>query len=90
VCRTAKTETAAQKKSVYAAERDLERVQRQRADYAVESSGIDVRRFKFIDEAGSNLAMTRSRGRAAPGERVFDTAPQNARRKCFDAGGFIN
>jgi Transposase and inactivated derivatives len=43
----------------------------------VESSGIDVRRFKFIDEAGSNLAMTRSRGRAAPGERVFDTAPQN-------------
>lgn len=56
----------------------------------MESSGIDVRRFKFIDEAGSNLAMTRSRGRAAPGERVFDTAPQNARRKCFDAGGFIN
>lgn len=43
----------------------------------MESSGIDVRRFKFIDEAGSNLAMTRSRGRAAPGERVFDTVPQN-------------
>jgi transposase len=43
----------------------------------LESSEIDVRRFKFIDEAGSNLAMTRSRGRAAPGERVFDTVPQN-------------
>lgn len=43
----------------------------------MESSEIDVRRFKFIDEAGSNLAMTRSRGRAAPGERVFDTVPQN-------------
>jgi len=43
----------------------------------VESSRIDVRRFKFIDEAGSNLAMTRSRGRAAPGVRVFDSVPQN-------------
>jgi transposase len=43
----------------------------------LESSEIDVRRFKFIDEAGSNLAMTRSRGHAAPGERVFDTVPQN-------------
>lgn len=43
----------------------------------MDSSEIDVRRFKFIDEAGSHLAMTRSRGRAAPGERVFDTVPQN-------------
>jgi transposase len=36
-----------------------------------------LKRFKFIDEAGSNLAMTRLRGRASPGERVSDSVPQN-------------
>ena len=30
-----------------------------------------------MDEAGSNLAMTRLYGRAAKGERVIDTVPQN-------------
>lgn len=75
--RTAKDELAAQKKSVYAAERDLERVQERRAEYAAQSSKLDIRRLKFIDEAGSNLAMTRTSGRAAPGERVFDSVPQN-------------
>ncbi len=30
-----------------------------------------------MDEAGSNLAMTRTRGRAVPGERVVNTVPQN-------------
>jgi len=34
-------------------------------------------RFKFLDEAGSNLAMTRLYGRAAKGERVIETVPQN-------------
>lgn len=77
MCRITKTRLAAQKKSVYATERDLERVQKKREEYVVESSGIDIRRFKFLDEAGSNLAMTRIRGRGAPGERVFDTVPQN-------------
>jgi transposase len=77
VCRVAKIEAAAQKKSVYAAERDQQRVQTEREEYREESSEIDIGRFKFIDEAGSNLAMTRLRGRAAPGERVFDSVPQN-------------
>ena len=36
-----------------------------------------VGRLKFLDEAGSNLAMTRFYGRAASGERVFDSVPQN-------------
>jgi len=35
------------------------------------------KRLKFLDEAGSNLSMTRLYGRAAPGERVFDSVPQN-------------
>ncbi len=33
--------------------------------------------MKFLDEAGSNLAMTRLYGRAVRGERVIDTVPQN-------------
>jgi len=34
-------------------------------------------KFKFLDEAGSNLAMTRLYGRAAKGGRVIETVPQN-------------
>lgn len=37
----------------------------------------NLSRFKFLDEAGSNLAMTRLDGRAAKGERVVETVPQN-------------
>lgn len=36
-----------------------------------------VERYKFIDESGVNLAMTRLFGRAPRGERVVDTVPQN-------------
>jgi len=43
----------------------------------VEVTGENLSRFKFLDEAGSNLAMTRLYGRAAKGERVIDTVPQN-------------
>jgi transposase len=38
---------------------------------------LDVRRLKFVDEAGVNLAMSRLYGRAPPGERVIGTVPQN-------------
>ena len=34
-------------------------------------------RLKFIDESGSNLALTRLFGRAAPGARVTQGVPQN-------------
>lgn len=34
-------------------------------------------RLKFIDEAGSNLALTRLYGRAAPGARIAEGVPQN-------------
>lgn len=36
-----------------------------------------VERYKFIDESGINLAMTRLYGRAPRGVRVVDTVPQN-------------
>ena len=40
-------------------------------------SALDAARFKFIDESGVNLAMTRLYGRAPRGERVVGTVPQN-------------
>jgi transposase len=36
-----------------------------------------VRRLRFIDEAGINLAMTRLYGRAPRGERVSERVPRN-------------
>ena len=62
---------------IHASERDSERVRFKRVDYQLEITAEMVERLKFLDEAGSNLAMTRLYGRAAPGERVVDSAPQN-------------
>ena len=38
---------------------------------------LDLRRFKFIDESGVNLSLTRLYGRAPKGERVIGSVPQN-------------
>jgi transposase len=67
----------AQKKSLHASERDTPRVQQARADYHAVRQPLAVTRYKFIDESGINLAMTRLFGRAPRGERVIDTVPQN-------------
>ncbi len=69
-----------------AAERDSERVRFKRVDYQLEITAEMVERLKFLDEAGSNLAMTRLYGRAAPGERVVDSAPQNYGENTRDVG----
>jgi transposase len=50
---------------------------KKRDEYQTEITEIAIEKFKFLDEAGSNLAMTRFFGRAKPGERVVDTIPQN-------------
>jgi transposase len=68
---------AAQKKSLHADERETDRVQQARAAYQEEITALDSARFKFIDESGVNLAMTRLYGRAPRGERVVGTVPQN-------------
>jgi transposase len=68
---------AAQKKSLHASEQDTERVQQARAAYREETAALDPERFKFIDESGVNLAMTRRYGRAPKGERVVGAVPQN-------------
>lgn len=75
--RVAKIGLAAEKKSLHASERDTQRVAQLRREYAEEIQAVDLARLKFLDEAGSNLAMTRAHGRAARGERVVDSVPQN-------------
>lgn len=37
---------------------------------------LEVGRFKFLDESGVNLSLTRLYGRAAPDQRVVDNTPQ--------------
>jgi len=70
-------QAAAQKKSLHADERETDRVRQARAAYQGEIAALDAARFKFIDESGVNLAMTRLYGRAPRGERVVGTVPQN-------------
>ncbi|HEX8650529.1 MAG TPA: IS630 family transposase [Pyrinomonadaceae bacterium] len=48
-----------------------------RGVYRRTTRSLDLSRFKFVDEAGVNLALTRLFGRAPRGERVVDTVPQN-------------
>jgi transposase len=40
-------------------------------------TSLDLRRLKFVDESGVNLAMTRRYGRAPTGARVLGHVPQN-------------
>jgi len=77
VCGIAKVKTAAQKKSLHACERETERVEQRRVEYKGEVKTEVLSKLRFLDEAGSNLAMTRLYGRAAKGERVIETVPQN-------------
>jgi transposase len=55
---------ATQKKSLHATDRDTHRVQQAREDYHALIQALDLQRFKFVDESGVNLAMTRRFGRA--------------------------
>jgi transposase len=66
-----------EKTSLHATARDTARVQQAREDYRALLQPLDRRRFKFVDESGVNLAMTRRFGRAPRGERVIGAVPQN-------------
>ena len=46
-----------------------------RADFKKAIAVLDVEHFKFLDEAGVNLSMTRLYGRAAPDQRVVESTP---------------
>jgi len=77
VPRLATPGVTAQQKSLPASERNTPRVQQARADYRVLIAPLDVQRFKFVDESGVNLAMTRLYGRAPAGQRVMGRVPQH-------------
>jgi transposase len=66
-----------EKKSLHASERDTPRVEQARVTYQQRTASLDLRRVKFVDEAGINLAMTRLYGRAPRGERSVGTIPLN-------------
>ena len=68
---------AAKKKSLHASERIPSASSRHGLSYQEAVAALDPQRFKFIDESGVNLAMTRLYGRAPRGERVIGTVPQN-------------
>lgn len=75
--RTASAGPAEKKKSLHASERDTPRVQQARQQYQQAVSRLDLRRCKFIDESGINLALTRLYGRAPRGERAVGSTPIN-------------
>ena len=52
-------------------------MQLRRGAYEGELELEDITRFKFLDEAGSNLAMTRVYGRGAKGEREVEAVPKD-------------
>ena len=64
-----------------ASERDTPRVQAERLHYRDLSAALDLRRVKFIDESGLNLARPRLYGRAPRGERALGRAPQHDGQK---------
>jgi transposase len=69
--------SAAQKKSLHAVERDTPRVKQARAEYTKALKRLDLRRCKFIDESGINLALTPLYGRAPRGARAVGSTPIN-------------
>lgn len=63
------------KKTLRASEQDREDVQVQREQWRVRMEEIEASRLVFVDESGAKTNMTRLRGRAPRGQRVYDSAP---------------
>lgn len=60
-----------EKKSLAASERD----EKARPKFRKLTGALEVSKYIFMDEMGSNLGVTRLYGRAAPGQRVCDEVP---------------
>ena len=67
--RLAKAQPAAKKKGLVASERDPKK----RKAFRKKVAKLDVKKYIFIDEMGSNLGFTRLYGRAEPGQRVIES-----------------
>jgi transposase len=61
------------KKSLAASERNEE----ERADWRKQMSRLPAKQFVFLDECGSNIALTPLYGRAPKGQRARDRVPRN-------------
>lgn len=72
---TSKSLNSPGKKTLHATERDTERVQQLRVQYWHEIGEINVEDLVFVDETGSNLAMTRRYARSLKGSRAYNDAP---------------
>ncbi len=57
--------------------RATERDEAKRADWRVALADLDPADLVFVDESGTNLAMTPRYGRAPRGQRVVGSAPRN-------------
>ncbi len=68
-------ELTRKKKTLHAEERDRPENQAKRQAFRATIATIDPHRLVFVDETGTNTAMTRAYGRAPRGERVVGTVP---------------
>jgi len=71
------TGAVSKKKTIFATERESERVIAARKAYLAQRSGWHGRRLIFFDESGVNISMTRAYGRALTCERVYGSVPKN-------------
>jgi transposase len=68
-------ELTRKKKTLHAEERNGPENQAKRQAFRATIATIDPHRLVFVDETGTNTAMTRAYGRAPRGERVVGTVP---------------
>lgn len=68
------------KKTLYAAEKESEKVQKQRVEFWSAIRDVRVEDLIFIDESGVNLAMVRLYARALKGKRARGKKPQKRGR----------
>lgn len=75
-------QSAAQKKLIFAAERESERVRELRREWRFEvCPKLRERRVFFLDESGVTTALTRLYGRAPGGARAAGAVPKNYARQ---------
>lgn len=72
---TSKSLNLPEKKTLHATERETERVQELRLLYWHEINQVKLEDLVFVDETGSNLAMTRRYARSVRGRRAYNHAP---------------
>lgn len=76
MCRTfQRLDLPRKKKTLRSSQATSERVQRLRAEYWAQVTGIDLKDLVFLDEMGVLLGLMRAHARAAPGERAYDFKP---------------